>query len=50
MRYVKTGWHVLAAVAALVEYRMSTTLQRKLLCGGAAGYHIAAAHQDWRDK
>lgn len=47
-RFVKSGWHALLAVASIVEWRMSRTLFRRNLCLACAGWHIAAAVDDWK--
>ncbi len=45
-RFVKSGWHALLVIAALVELRTARTPLRKLLIGAAAGWHALAAYED----
>lgn len=49
-RYLKTIAHLLLAGLALYEYTESEGRFRKMLCAGAAGWHIGAAHCDWQNK
>jgi hypothetical protein len=46
---LKTGWHLLLAGAAVVEYQTSTTKLRKFLCMACAGWHLAAVIDDAKD-
>jgi hypothetical protein len=46
---VKTGFHLAMAALAVVEFKISNTNMRRMLCGGCAGWHIAAAIIDALD-
>lgn len=45
-RTVKTVWHLGLATLAIVEWKMSETSFRKMLCGACAGWHLSAAVED----
>lgn len=49
-RFIKSGWHALLVIAALVELRTARTPLRKLLIGAAAGWHALAAYEDFVDS
>ncbi|HEV7676234.1 MAG TPA: hypothetical protein VGQ12_17010 [Candidatus Angelobacter sp.] len=48
-RATKTAWHLLLAGLAVYELAQSSTPFRKMLCGGCAGWHFAAAYVDFTD-
>jgi hypothetical protein len=49
-RATKTAWHLLLAALAVYEMAQASTPFRKMLCGGCAGWHAAAAYVDWTDS
>lgn len=46
---LKTLWHVALATAAAYEAVTAETRPRKLLAGAAAGWHVVAVMDDWKD-
>lgn len=46
-RALKSAWHLLLVAAAVTEFRTSKTPFRRLLTGACAGWHLAAAYDDW---
>lgn len=46
---LKTLWHVALATAAAYEALTAETRPRKFLAGAAAGWHVVAVMDDWKD-
>jgi len=46
---LKTWWHLGLTLAAVAEYCMSQTRLRRFLLAAAAGWHLAATLEDWKD-
>jgi hypothetical protein len=46
---LKALWHVALATAAAYEAVTAETRPRKFLAGAAAGWHVVAVMDDWKD-
>jgi hypothetical protein len=47
-RLLMTGWHLLCAGMAVVEFPTANTTFRKQVLGACFGWHLASAVNDWR--
>jgi hypothetical protein len=46
---LKTAWHLGLAAAAAFEWANAETRFRRLLAAACTGWHLEAAHDDWKD-
>lgn len=49
-RSLKTGWHLLLAALAVIETTTTKNDFRRCVLGACAGWHVAAAINDWFDQ